>query len=184
MATSLSVVASENALAEARACIEAALYAAGRPLAPDELARAGGLSSKRQAVQLARALARSVNGTLRAVQVVELRGKFAMQLRPEYVKVARKFASRPLLPYSAMKTLSYIAYFQPVTSMDLAAKRGAQAYGHLRTLETMGLVKGEPQGRTRVYRTTPHFAEYLGLSPEPDELKRQLERFGLRRPAP
>jgi len=51
--------------------IEAALYAAGRPLDAEQLARAGGVTSQRKATLVARAIARAVNDNLSAVEVVE-----------------------------------------------------------------------------------------------------------------
>jgi segregation and condensation protein B len=159
--------------AEAR--IEAALYASGRPLNLEELARAGGLSSTRSALRITRRVAHRINSSLLAVEVVELPGeRFAMQLKAEYNSVARRFATRPLVPESHLKTLSYVAYFQPITATEVARRRGSQAYRHLKSLEEMGLVTSEKQGRTKVYTTTRLFAEYFGLSPDPQVMKRQL----------
>ena len=156
--------------------VEAALYAAGRPLTVEEIAKAAGTASERKATAMAREVARSVNGTMLAVEVVEYSGpRFAMQLRTKYTQTARKFATRPLLSRASLRTLSYIAFFQPVTSSELVLRRGSTAYQHLKDLEEVGFVTSEREGRSRAFRTTPRFAEYFGLSTEITTLKRQLE---------
>lgn len=161
---------------EVLAKVEAALYASGRPLTVEEIARVAGTASERKAAAIAREVARSVNGNLQAVEVVEYSGpKFAMQLKAQYTQTARKFATRPLLSRAALRTLSFIAFFQPISSAELVLRRSSTVYQHLRELEEVGFVAGEKQGRSRVYKTTPRFAEYFGLSTDVPVMKRQLE---------
>jgi segregation and condensation protein B len=161
---------------DALAKVEAALYASGRPLPIDEIARVAGTSSERKAAAMAREIAKSVNGSMNALEVVEYSGpKFAMQLKAKYTQTARRFATRPLLSKAALRTLSFIAFFQPITTADLALRRGSTVYQHLKDLEEVGFVAGERQGRSRAYRTTGRFSEYFGLSTDLPTLKRQLE---------
>ena len=156
--------------------MEAALYAAGRPLTIDEVAKVAGTASERKAAAIAREIARVVNGSLQAVEVVEYAGpRFAMQLKAQYTQTARKFATRPLLSRAALRTLSYIAFFQPISSSELVLRRSSAAYQHLKELEDVGFVAGERQGRSRVYKTTARFADYFGLSTDMALMKRQLE---------
>lgn len=156
--------------------VEAALYAAGRPLTVEEIAKAAGTSSERKALAMAREIARSVNGAMQAVEIVEYSGpRFAMQLKARYTQTARKFATRPLLSRAALRTLSFIAFFQPITSAELVLRRGSAVYQHLKELEEVGFITSEREGRSRSHRTTSRFAEYFGLSTEITTLKRQLE---------
>jgi segregation and condensation protein B len=160
--------------------IEAALYSSGRPIDASELARVAGTASERKTVAIVREIAKSVSSSLNAIEIVEYPGpKFAMQLRAQYTSVARKFATRPLLSRAALKTLSFIAYFQPIASSDLVLRRSSTVYQHLRELEEVGFITGERQGRSKVYRTTGRFAEYFGLSTEATSMKRQLEARNL-----
>jgi segregation and condensation protein B len=166
----------EPTLKEATAKVEAALYAAGRPLDAGEIAKVAGTASERKAIALAREIARVVNSGLQAIEVVEYPGpKFAMQLKGQYTQVARKFATRPLLSRAALRTLSFIAYLQPIHASELVLRRSSTAYQHLKDLEEVGFVVAERQGRSRVYRTTGRFSEYFGLSGEVALMKRQLE---------
>jgi len=172
----LSEAAKEAIPNEVLAKVEAALYASGRPLSLDEISRVAGTASERKATAIAREVARAVNGSMQAVEVVEYAGpKFAMQLKAQYTQTARKFATRPLLTRAALRTLSFIAFFQPISSAELVQRRSSTVYQHLKELEEVGFVVGERQGRSRNYRTTPRFADYFGLSADITTMKRQLE---------
>ncbi|MFL6491042.1 MAG: SMC-Scp complex subunit ScpB [Nitrososphaera sp.] len=151
--------------AEIAARIEAALYSAGRPLSLDELIKASGTNSKEKTHRIINDLARKVKSTFRAIEIAQLEdGKYVFQLRPEYTPLVRKFAQHPLLPSGALKTLSYIAYEQPVTSKRLVQIRGSQVYPHIKVLEQMQFVEHENLGRLKVYRTTPKFQNYFGIT--------------------
>jgi segregation and condensation protein B len=161
---------------EALAKVEAALYASGRPLSVEEIAKVAGTASERKAATIAREVAKSVNGSMQAVEVVEYSGpKFAMQLKAQYTQTARKFATRPLLTRAALRTLSFIAFFQPISSAELVLRRSSTVYQHLKELEDVGFITSERKGRSRAYKTTNRFAEYFGLSTDLVALKRQLE---------
>lgn len=165
---------------DVRARIEAALYASGRALDAEQLAKAAGISSKKRAVDEAKAIQVRIKSAMSAVEVVEYPGpRFAMQLKAEYTHVARKFATKPLLSKAALRTLSFVAYFQPISSADLALRRGSQAYDHVKDLEEVGFLVWERKGRSKLYRTTTEFSEYFGLSVDAQTLKHQLERRAL-----
>ena len=160
--------------------VEAALYASGRPLDAEELARIAGTSSQRKGVALAREVARAVKESMTAVEVVEYPGpRFAMQLKNQYTQVARRFATRPLLSRAALRTLSFVAYFQPISSSELVLRRSSTVYQHLKELEDVGFVSSQRQGRSKVYATTGRFADYFGLSADLSTMKRQLENRNL-----
>jgi segregation and condensation protein B len=150
---------------EIAARIEAALYSAGRPLSLDELIRASGTNSKEKTHRMINDLAKKANSTFRAIEIAQLEdGKYVLQLRPEYTPLVRKFAQHPLLSSGALKTLSYVAYEQPVTSKRLVQIRGSQVYSHIKVLEQLQFVDHENLGRLKVYRTTPKFQNYFGIT--------------------
>jgi segregation and condensation protein B len=145
--------------------IEAALYSAGRPLSLDELVRASGTNSKEKTHRFVNDLAKKVKSTFKAIEIAQLEdGNYVLQLRPEYTPLVRKFAQHPLLPSGALKTLSYIAYEQPVTSKRLVQIRGSQVYSHIKVLEQLQFVEHENLGRLKVYRTTAKFQNYFGIT--------------------
>jgi segregation and condensation protein B len=110
-------------------------------------------------------LKKKTNTTFRAIQIAQLEdGTYVFQLRPEYTPLVRKFAQHPLLPSAALKSLSYIAYEQPVTSKRLVQIRGSQVYSHIKVLEQLQFVEHENLGRLKVYRTTTKFQSYFGIA--------------------
>lgn len=150
---------------EITARIESALYSAGRPLSIDELLRASGTNSKSNTRTVINELVKKTKSVFAAIEITELGdGTFVLQLKPRYTPLIRKFAQRPLIPTSALKTLSYITYEQPVTSKRLVQIRGSQVYAHLRTLKEMGFIELENLGRSKTYRTTKKFRSYFGVT--------------------
>ena len=150
---------------EVTARIESALYSAGRPLSIDELLRASGTNSKSNTRTVINELVKKTKSVFAAIEITELAdGTFVLQLKPRYTPLIRKFAQRPLIPTSALKTLSYITYEQPVTSKRLVQIRGSQVYAHLRSLKQMGFIELENLGRSKTYRTTKKFRSYFGVT--------------------
>ena len=150
---------------EIAARIEAALYSAGRPLSIDELIKASGTSSKERTLRVVNDLVKKTKSTFKAIEITQLEdGTYVFQLRPEYTPLVRKFAQHPMIPSAALKTLSYIAYEQPVTSKRLVQIRGSQVYSHVKMLEQLQFVEHENLGRLKVYRTTPKFQNYFGIT--------------------
>ena len=145
--------------------IEAALYSAGRPLSLDELIRASGTNSKDNTHRVVNELAKKTNSTFRAIEIAQLEdGTYVFQIRPQYTPLVRKFAQHPLLPPGALKTLSYVAYEQPVTSKRLVQIRGSQVYSHIKLLEQLQFIEHENLGRLKVYRTASKFQNYFGIA--------------------
>jgi segregation and condensation protein B len=165
---------------EAQARIEVALYASGRPMNLDELSRAARITSKRRLGELLLDLSRKINSTFSAIELKQAEGPlFSLQLKPEFNSVAKKFATKPLLSTSALRTLSYIVYLQPASTTELVQRRGSQVYSHLKDLLEIGFVQAEKRGRSRVFTTTTSFADYFGLSHDPEQQRKQVAKQGL-----
>ncbi|ABK78031.1 transcriptional regulator containing HTH domain [Cenarchaeum symbiosum A] len=162
---------------EASAGIEAALYSAGRPLSMEELVRASGTKSRTKTASILLSLMKRTKSVFRALEVAMLPdGTYVFQLKPEYSGAARQYASRPMLPKATLKTLSYIALQQPISSKELVEARGSGAYAHVKELRQLDFVSHQSVGRFRIYSTTDKFRKYFGISGDPDELKRELIR--------
>lgn len=158
------------------AVLEAALYVAGRPLDLKTLGRLIGTRSKTKVKRLAKTLTEKYRNRDTALEILELEGeRFVLQLKAEYTPKVRRLATRPLLSRGPLKTLSYIAYRQPVPQPRVIDVRGHHAYGHLKQLEDLDLIIRERAGRKKVIRTTEFFADYFGLSHDLRAMKRQLK---------
>lgn len=150
---------------EITARIEAALYSAGRPLSIDDLVRSSGTNSKEKIRKALNDLIRKTNSVFKAIEITQLEeGTFVFQLKPIYTPLIRRFAQQPIISSSALKTLSYIAYEQPVTSKRLVQIRGSQVYNHLKELQHVSFIEHEKLGRLKVYRTTKKFQDYFGVT--------------------
>ena len=158
------------------ALVEAALYVTGRPVDLKTLGLILGMRSEDKIRDTARQLKERYKNS-GAIEVVELTdGRFVMQLRPQYAPHVKRLATRQLLTPGPMKTLSFIAYKQPITQSYLAKVRGNLSYSHVRQLQEIGLISEEKLGRTKMLRTTPNFADYFNLSQDVQVMKKQLER--------
>ncbi|HDN01670.1 MAG TPA: SMC-Scp complex subunit ScpB [Candidatus Bathyarchaeota archaeon] len=167
----------ENIEAKLR-LIEAALYVAGRPLDLKTLCNIIGSRSERKVQKLARTLMEDYRRRNTAIEIIELEDhRFVMQLKTEYSSKVRKLAIRPLLTSGPLRTLSYIAYKQPVTQKRVIEVRGKHAYKHIKELAEMGLITREKNGRDLILKTTDFFADYFGLSRNIHSMKRQLKRI-------
>jgi len=160
------------------ALIEAALYSAGKPLTVEELCKAAGTTSRRKALESVRRLSAKVAANFGAIEVTQAgEGRYVLQLKREFNPVAKKFATQHLLSRSVLKTLTMIAYFQPVSGSKLSSRKGSQVYAHLKILESMGFIASTLEGKNHIYRTTPFFAEYFSLPSDPAAMKRKLENL-------
>jgi len=158
------------------ALLEAGLYVAGRPLDLKTLGSIIRTRSKRKVRKLAEILVENYSNRDTALEVLELEGeRFVMQLKAEYTDKVRRLATRPLLSAGPLKTLSYIAFRQPILQTQVIDVRGHHSYGHLKQLEEMELIAREGIGRKKVIRTTQFFADFFGLSHDLRGMKRQLK---------
>ena len=77
----------------------------------------------------------------RALEIVHLKdGRVSMELKQVYDDFVKQFNNKPLLKLGPLKTLSYIAFHQPVDQRQVITDRGSHVYSHLRMMENMGLV--------------------------------------------
>src|SRR5574340_1479151 len=160
---------------DAMARLEAALYSAGRPLTIEELIKASGTESRTKTLALMTNLVKKTKTVFKAIEVASLPdGSYVFQLKPEFNTVIRKYASKPLLPTATLKTLSYIAYMQPVSSKRLVEVRGSGVYLHLRVLEQLAYIEHQNVGRLKIYNTTEKFQKYFGIQGDKDLLKQKL----------
>jgi segregation and condensation protein B len=160
---------------DAMARLEAALYSAGRPLTMEELIRASGTESRTKTLALMTNLVKKTKSVFKAIEVSGLPdGSYVFQLKPEFNTVIRKYASKPLLPTATLKTLSYIAYMQPVSSKRLVEVRGSGVYMHLKLLQQLDYIEHQNVGRLKIYNTTEKFQKYFGIQGDKDLLKQKL----------
>ena len=154
--------------------IEAALYSAGRPISVEEIVSASGTDSKEKVKRLLTELINKTRVTFKALEIAKLEdNSYVFQLKPSYAPIVKKFSNKPQISNSVLKTLSYIAYEQPVTTKRLLEIRGSKVYYHLRELQDLEFINFRSSGKIKVYSTTTKFNNYFGIS-DLKMLKRSL----------
>jgi len=170
--------------------LEAALFAASRPLTLEELASldpGAGESAVRASL---RELAAAYNDD-HGVELVEIAEGWQFLTRREYGETIERaqFALRPRrLSPAALETLAIIAYRQPVGRLEVDEIRGVDSGAVMDKLVERGLIevvtRGEGLGRPLLYGTTPSFQEILGLKNLEDLPRLEELSVALRRPTP
>ena len=104
---------------------------------------------------------------LRAAPVA---GGWRYYTRGEYSAYVERFVldgQQIRLTQAALETLAVVAYKQPVTRSRVAAIRGVNCDGVMKTLVTRGLIEEcgtEQETGAHLYRTTQLFLEKIGLN--------------------
>ena len=160
---------------ESTARVEAALYSAGRPLRIEDLIRASGTESRTKTIEIIEDIMKKTKSSFKALEVVILPDKtYVFQLKPEYSSTVKRYASKPILPNATLKTLSYIAYMQPISSKQLVETRGSGVYAHLKELRQLDFINHQNVGRLKIYTTTEKFQKYFGIQGDVEDLKQRL----------
>ena len=167
--------------------LEAALFAAARPVTVEELVTLDADSTLDDVRAGLDQLREHYDFDGHGVEVVELGGGFQILSRPAFaaaIERAQLNQRQPRLTAAMLETLSVIAYRQPVGRAEIEEIRGVSAAGVLRSLQERGLIevtgRSEGLGRPLLYGTTPLFLELLGLAdlsnlPRAEELSIALE---------
>lgn len=150
--------------------IEAALFAANRPITLEELQTLEPEASLADVRTALDELREHYDFDGHAVEVVELAGGYQILSRrafAEAIERAQIAVRTPRLTAAALETLAVIAYRQPVGRAEIEEIRGVSAGGVLRSLQERGLIevvgRSEGMGRPLLYGTTPLLLELLGL---------------------
>ena len=162
-------------LDDAIAKIEAALYSAGRPLRLEDIITASGTGSRTKTIELLEGIMKKTKSAFKALEIILLPdGSYVMQLKPEYSATVKRYAAKPVLANATLKTLSYIAYMQPISSKQLVETRGSGVYAHLKELRQLDYITYQNVGRLKIFSTTEKFQKYFGIQGDAEDLKQRL----------
>ena len=156
--------------------VESILFSAGKPVSVQEIHQATDLST-RKIRKVLQELMDDYNVTRRdevSMEIVRAGNKYAMQVKHEYADQSLVMAE-PDLDASVLKTLSMIAFHQPVKQSDLRRMVGPKIYDHVDELVEMRLVHTKKMGSTELLTTTKRFPEYFGIeSTTPKDIREFL----------
>jgi len=170
---------------ELKQIIEALLFSAERPLSPKEIRAIFAEATDEEnpgvpepfrnvrEVQIVTALDElkaECELQQRSYQLVEIAGGWRLVTRAEYAPWLKKLLdeARPhRLSPPSLETLAIIALRQPISRADIAAIRGVEVDGVIKTLLERDMItivgKSEAPGRPMLYGTTQKFLEHFGL---------------------
>ena len=149
--------------------LEAMLFSAGRSLSVSEMSENLGYEEEEileSIGNLQSTIKRRRGGGL---QVVEIGGKWAMEVKPGIADHLPK-ETKSELPPKLLKAAALIAYHQPMSQSRLVELLGQRAYDHIRELAQAGLIGRRRDGNTRRLTTTRRFSEMFGC-PHTDRKK-------------
>lgn len=153
----------------ARRAIEAILMVADQPVEPQLLAEV--LELPRERVEdLCSELAADYDVTGRGFVLARVAGGYRFQSAPDLAGHVERFVlegQSARLSAAALETLAIVAYKQPLSRGQIAAIRGVNVDGVLRTLQQRGFVaevgRDPGPGQAALFGTTRLFLERLGL---------------------
>ncbi len=149
--------------------IEAILFASGKPLEIDTIAKATQLTIE-QAAEFIEILQGQLVEADRGIRVVRIDNFYQLVTFEEFeepIRRALEVDKKTPISKSAMEVLSIIAYNQPCTRLYIEQVRGVESSHLVRTLLEKGLIEeygrldmiGKPMG----YKTTPLFLSSFKL---------------------
>ncbi len=149
--------------------IEAILLVVDSPVEVSAVGHAVGYPPARVTTEL-NALAMKYTEAGSGIELREFGGGWRFYTRDRFAHVVERFVldgQQTRLSRAALETLAVIAYRQPVTRARIAAVRGVNVDGVIRTLTARGLAAEagtDAETGGLLYRTTEMFLERLGLS--------------------
>lgn len=156
--------------AETVRAIEAILMVAVEPVPAELLAQLLELPTT-LVEYLCAELAASYDEAGHGFQLVHVAGGFRFQSHADLSPYVERFlldGQRSRMSPAALETLAIVAYKQPISRAQVAAIRGVDPDGVLRTLQARGYVtevaRDNGPGQAILFGTTPTFLEKLGLS--------------------
>ena len=153
--------------------VESVLFSASTPVSISEIMQATELSRKKVNETLDD-LIEDYNVTRKndtSMEVIKAGDKFTMQVKKKFAEQSVMVAN-PEIEGHLLKTLTLIAFHQPVKQSNLRRMIGTKAYEHVDELAELKLIHTRKHGSTELLTTTKRFPEYFGIdSTNPDEIK-------------
>ena len=153
--------------------VESVLFSASKPVSINEIKEATDLTPNKIKKTMEE-LIEDYNVNRKdetSMEVVKAGDKFAMQVKKKFVDQSIMIA-KPEIENYLLKTLTLIAFHQPLKQSNLRRMIGTKAYEHVDELATMKLIHAKKHGTTEMLTTTKLFPEYFGIdSINPEEIR-------------
>jgi len=153
--------------------IEAALYAAGKPLNVEILSTKLEIP-KKEVDELINELAYDYLERSSALIINQIGDSYQMAIKSEYVEKISKFATGGAIAEKYLRTLTIIALKQPILKSTVIKLRGSGAYEHIKYLLDNDLIDAIKKGRSQELTTTDKYAEMFGLPKDKHAMKEMM----------
>jgi segregation and condensation protein B len=154
---------------DTRRAIEAVLLVAEEPVPPQLLAQLLEIGQDRVEA-ICTELAESYEAEGRGFQLARVAGGFRFQSHPDQAAYVERFVlegQTSRLSAAALETLAIVAYKQPISRAQVAAIRGVNVDGVVRTLQARGYIEEVARdpgpGQAVLYGTSRTFLAKLGI---------------------
>lgn len=150
------------------AAIEAVLLVVDEPISARDLAANFGVPEPEILLCL-QALSAAYESRGSGIDVREVAGGWRLYTAASCTDAVEKFVrdgQHTKLTQASLETLAIVAYKQPISRGRIAAIRGVNVDGVVKTLLQRGLIEEageEHDGQSTLFRTTPYFLERMGL---------------------
>jgi len=167
--------------------VEALIFASDTPITIKQIKEIIEVSSDDKIRQIIDSLNLEYKKSNRSFLITNVAGGYQMVTRESYAQWIRKLFKKNIksrLSQAALETLSVVAFKQPVTKSEVAAIRGVNCDGVIRTLLERKLItisgRSDGPGRPLLYKTTREFLQYFGINsisdlPKPREMEELLK---------
>lgn len=156
--------------------VESILFSASKPVSINEIKETTGLNPNK-IKKILIDLIEDYNVKRKdetSVEIIKAGEKYTMQVKKKFVDQSIMIA-KPEIKSNLLKTLTLIAFHQPLKQSNLRRMIGIKAYEHVDELTTMKLVHSKKHGTTEILTTTKLFPEYFGIdTTKPEEIREFL----------
>ncbi len=153
--------------------VESVLFSASKPVSVNEIKETTNLTPDKIKTTLDE-LIEDYNVTRKndtSMEIVKAGEKFAMQVKKEFTDQS-VMITKPEIDSNLLKTLTLIAFHQPIKQSNLRRMIGTKAYEHVDELSALNLVNTKKHGATEMLTTTKLFPEYFGIdTTKPEEIR-------------
>jgi segregation and condensation protein B len=151
---------------EEKKLIEAALFISSRAMSLEEFRTLTGIGALGYLQSVVDELKKDYEG--RAIEIVEVDGKYSMQIKNNYLLRVKQFAQDVEISKAALRTLAYISKNDGILKSTLAKKVGPKIYDDVRELAEAGFIKAQKAGRTKKLTLTEKFKKYFIQEKQPE----------------
>ena len=162
---------SDDVKLDAKQQVESVLFSANNPVSVKEIKQITGLSSQKISAVLQQLRNEYSDERHTAMDIVKIGNKYVMQLKSSYHDQSMMIAE-PAIDEDILKTLSLIAFHQPVKQSNLRRMAGDKIYEHVDFLADLQLIHTKKHRSTEMITLTKHFREYFGIeATTPEEIR-------------